>query len=58
MRLYTTAAYKHMNVPLRDDARYNSGHPCPLPVATYFANQANTSRPFSPNVSQTRLSSM
>ena len=37
MRLYTTAAYKHMNQPLRDVERYNTGKPCPLPVTTYFA---------------------
>jgi hypothetical protein len=43
MRLYTTTAYKHMNVPLRDDARYSRSDPCPLPVATFFANQADTS---------------
>ena len=37
LRLYTTAAYKHMNNPLRDDARYRAGVMCPLPVTTYHA---------------------
>ena len=37
LRLYTTLAYKFMNIPLRDDMRYNQGSPCPLAVTTYFA---------------------
>lgn len=37
IRLYTTLAYVFMNQPLRDDDRYNSGSPCPLPVITHFA---------------------
>jgi hypothetical protein len=50
LRLYTTAVYKHMNAPLRDDTRYHRGAACPLPVATYFANQAGAS---SPSLTQT-----
>ena len=37
LRLYTTAAYKFMNNPLRDEARYARGESCPLPVTTYIA---------------------
>ena len=39
LRAYTTLIYKLMNNPLRDDARYGRGDPCPLPVLTYFAVQ-------------------
>eukprot|EP00282_Hemiselmis_andersenii_P005532 CAMPEP_0114128694 /NCGR_PEP_ID=MMETSP0043_2-20121206/11070_1 /TAXON_ID=464988 /ORGANISM="Hemiselmis andersenii, Strain CCMP644" /LENGTH=820 /DNA_ID=CAMNT_0001221903 /DNA_START=108 /DNA_END=2570 /DNA_ORIENTATION=+ len=39
MRLYTTAAYTHMNGPLRDTKRQAEGKPCPLPVATWFAQE-------------------
>ena len=37
LRLYTTAAYRQMNNPLRDTGRQSSGTPCPLPVCTQFA---------------------
>ena len=37
VRFYTTFAFSYMNKPLRDDERYASDQPCPLPVATYFA---------------------
>ena len=37
LRLYTTSAYKFMNNPLRDDARYGQGAQCPLAVTTHFA---------------------
>ena len=37
MRLYTTTSFMFMNGPLRDDARYERGEQCPLPVTTHFA---------------------
>uniref|UniRef100_A0A6T8PQE4 NAD(P)(+)--arginine ADP-ribosyltransferase n=1 Tax=Hemiselmis andersenii TaxID=464988 RepID=A0A6T8PQE4_HEMAN len=37
LRLYTTVAYKFMNMPLRDDDRKARSSPCPLPVTTYYA---------------------
>jgi len=37
LRLYTTAAYKWMNDPLRDDERFKQGKACPLPVTTWYA---------------------
>ena len=37
IRLYSTSAYKFMNDPLRDDARYEAQKPCPLAVASYWA---------------------
>ncbi len=32
LRLYTTSAFRHINNPLRDQARISSGEPHPLPV--------------------------
>jgi hypothetical protein len=32
LRLYTTSAFRHINSPLRDQARISSGTPHPLPV--------------------------
>jgi hypothetical protein len=37
LRLYTTPAFKFINIPLRDDKRHNRGEPCPLPVTTHYA---------------------
>lgn len=37
LRLYTTAAFRFMNGPLRDDMRHEDGRACPLPVTTCFA---------------------
>jgi hypothetical protein len=37
LRLYTTMAFKFMNIPLRDDQRHAQGAPCPLAVTTHFA---------------------
>ena len=39
LRLYTSFAFRLMNAPLRDEARYRRGEPCPLPATTYFAEQ-------------------
>jgi hypothetical protein len=39
LRLYTTAAFRFMNGPLRDDKMHQDGRICPLPVATFFAEQ-------------------
>jgi hypothetical protein len=38
LRIYTTFAYKKMNDPLRDDARYARHEPAPLPVVSQFAS--------------------
>jgi len=39
LRLYTTAAYRFMNNPLRDFERRDRGEPCPLAVTTHFAQE-------------------
>ena len=38
LRLYTTIVYQLMNDPLRDNARYSQGNPCPLAATTFFAS--------------------
>ena len=40
LRLYTTSAFKFINNPLRDSGRHAENQPCPLPVTTYWADQA------------------
>jgi hypothetical protein len=40
LRIYTTFVYKHMNGPLRDDARFAKREPVPLPALINFANDA------------------
>ena len=40
LRIYTTFAYKYMNNPLRDEARYNRRESVPLPVISRMANEA------------------
>ena len=40
LRIYTTLAFRHMNNPLRDDARYARGAPVPLPAASHWAASA------------------
>ena len=35
LRMYTTAIYKYMNNPLRDQKRRKKEQPCPLPVTTW-----------------------
>ena len=39
LRLYTTLVYQFMNGPLRDNARYSQGKPCPLAATTCFATE-------------------
>ena len=39
LRLYTTIVYQLMNDPLRDNARYSQGKPCPLAATTWFASE-------------------
>jgi hypothetical protein len=40
LRIYTTFVFKHMNGPLRDDARFAKREPVPLPALIHFANDA------------------
>jgi hypothetical protein len=37
LRFYTTFVYCFMNDPLRNDARFAAGQPCPLPVTTHHS---------------------
>ena len=39
LRLYTTAAFRAINDPLRDDVRIDSGQPHPLPVTVMLINK-------------------
>jgi hypothetical protein len=39
LRLYTTAAYNHINAPLRNRTRYQERIPHPLPATVYFITQ-------------------
>ena len=39
LQLYTTAVYKYMNGPLRDDERHKRREQCPLPITTHFAQE-------------------
>ena len=39
LRLYTTAVFRYINKPLRDDKRFEQKEACPLPVTTFFAKE-------------------
>jgi hypothetical protein len=39
LRLYTTSAFKHINDPLRDQSRVNSGKPHPMPVTVMLISR-------------------
>ncbi len=40
LRIYTTFAFRDMNIPLRDDARYARNASVPLPVTSHLAAKA------------------
>jgi hypothetical protein len=40
LRIYTTLAYRYLNIPLRDDDRYDRGDTVPLPAMTDWADSA------------------